>query len=78
MHKLNADTGISARRREHVRTTGAGQEARLQQAAGRGVEARARPSNRNRSRAPFLESQERAEQSGGVNPVALRKESAMT
>ncbi len=47
-------------------------------AAGRGVEARARENNQERSRAPFLESQERAEQSGGVNPVALRKESVMT
>ncbi len=39
VRKLNADTGISARRREYVRTTGAGQEARLQQAARRGVDA---------------------------------------
>ncbi len=47
-------------------------------AAGRGVEARARENHQNRSRATFLESQERAEQSGGVKPVALRKEAAMT
>ncbi len=39
MHKLIADTGISARRRRDVRTTGAGQDARLQPAAGRGVDA---------------------------------------
>ncbi len=39
MHKLNTATVQSARRREHVRTTGAGQDARLQRAAGRGVDA---------------------------------------
>ena len=29
MHKLNADTDTSARRRKHVRTQGAGHDARL-------------------------------------------------
>ena len=39
MPKLNADTVTSARRRKHLRTKGAGHDARLQRAAGRGVDA---------------------------------------